>query len=98
MNHDVVADEGRQATEGLLAGAADAHEQRVAALVQHDTCGGTAPSHEARRLSGGRIDGVEAVWFREDAIDQTSSSSSFYALRQRRKSLCRHMPVSGTSL
>ena len=25
-------------------------------------------SHETRRLSCGRIDGVEAAWFREDAI------------------------------
>ena len=38
-------------------------------------------SHEARGLSGGRIDVVAAVWHRLDAIAATtSSSSSFLAL------------------
>ena len=38
-------------------------------------------SHEARGLSGGCIDVVEAVWHRIDAIAATtSSSSSFLAL------------------
>ena len=64
LDDDVVADEGRQATEGLLARTADADLQRVAALVQHDTCVGTTPSrncsHAAASTPSSPPDQVQA--------------------------------------
>jgi hypothetical protein len=45
--------------------------------------GPTPSRHDRDSLSCGRIDGVEAVWHRIDAIDAlTKSSSSFSALSQ----------------
>ena len=49
--------------------------------VRRVACVGTTPSREARALSGGCIDDVEAMRSHEDAIAATASrSSSFSAL------------------